>query len=460
MNTKIIKTISFAFLGFSLIVNAQNPIIQTHFTADPAPMVYNDTLYLYTSHDEDSTVNNFFTMYDWRCYTTTDMVNWTDHGAVASLKSFKWLNKNNGAWAPHCIARNGKFYLYVPIHGEGISVLVSSSPFGPFEDPLGKRLIEDSENIWHDIDPAVFIDDDGQANLFWGNPRVYYVKLNADMISYDKSIGKKGIVAVDMTAEAFGEKQIPDGRKFTTYTEGPWVYKRNGIYYLIYAASGIPEYIAYSTANKIEGPWTYRGYIMERAPQLAFTNHSGIVDFKGKSYFFYHNQDLPNGGGFRRSVCVEEFEFNPDGTIPLIVPTKEGIKKSVAYLNPFLRVEAETMAFSEGVKTSSDNKSGIYVTKINNGDYIKVRSVDFKNGAKVFEISAASASKGGSIEIRLNSITGPLAGTCKIQNTGGWNNWKTFTTKVDGIKGVNDIYLIFKGDEGELFNIDWWQFRN
>ncbi|MEJ5265261.1 MAG: glycoside hydrolase family 43 protein [Bacteroidales bacterium] len=449
-------TILMAWLPCPIL--AQNPIIQTHFTADPAPMVYNDTLYLYTSHDEDSTVNNFFTMYDWRCYSTTDMVNWTDHGAVASLKDFKWHNKTNGAWAPQCIARNGKFYLYVPIHGEGIAVLVSDSPTGPFTDPLGHRLIE-SDHIWHDIDPTVFIDDDGQAYLFWGNPKLYYVRLNNDMISYNKSIGKDGIVSVEMTKEAFGEKVLKDGKIFTTYTEGPWLYKRNGIYYLLYAASGIPEYIAYSTASSIEGPWTYKGYIMERSPQLAFTNHPALVDYKGKTYFFYHNQDLPGGEGFRRSVCVEEIEFNPDGTLPLIQPTREGIKKAVAYLNPYKRVEAETMAWSSGLKTSGNKQTGIYVSNIENGDYLKLRSVDFLKGPEMIIVSAATASKGGKIEIRLNNPDGELLGIVEINNTGGWQNWKTFTGKLKKVSGVQDLCFVFKGGEGILFNFDWWQLK-
>lgn len=453
---RIYYLIIFSFIA--LKVTSQNPIIQTNYTADPAPMVYNDTLFLYTSHDEDSTINNFFTMYDWRCYSTTDMVNWTDHGAVASLKDFKWHDKKNGAWAPQCIHRNGKFYLYVPIHGEGIAVLVSDSPTGPFIDPLGKRLI-DSDHIWHDIDPTVFIDDDGQAYLFWGNPRLYYVKLNEDMISYDKSIGKDGIVSLEMTAEAFGIKGTRDGRLTTHYTEGPWLYKRNNLYYLIYAASGIPEYIAYSTAPSIEGPWTFRGFIMEREPQLAFTNHPAIVDYKGKHYFFYHNQDLPGGGGFKRSVCVEEFEFNPDGSIPLIKPTKEGIKEGVSNLNPYRRVEAETMAWSYGLKTKGTRQTGVYVTKIEDGDYLKVRNVNFGNGPKMITVCAASGSEGGKIEVRLNNPEGKIIGIVDIKNTGGWQNWKNFSAKIKKVKGIHDICFVFKGTNGELFNFDWWYFE-
>ncbi len=438
-----------------LAINAQNPIIQTYFTADPAPMVYDGTVYVYTSHDEDSTVNNFFTMYDWRCYSSTDMVNWTDHGAVASLKDFKWNEKTNGAWAPQCIERNGKFYLYVPIHGEGVSVLVSDSPTGPFTDPIGKRLV-DSDHIWQDIDPTVAIDDNGQAYLYWGNPGLWYVKLNEDMVSYDHSIGDNGIVSIEMTTEAFGSQQGRDGKERASYTEGPWFYKRNNLYYMIYAAKGIPEYIAYSTAPTADGPWTYRGIIMERADLLAFTNHAGIIDFKGNSYFFYHDQALSKGEGFKRSVSVEQFNYNADGSIPLITPTKEGVKKSVSSINPYTRVQAETIAWSEGLKTSGNSQSGVYVSQINNSDYLIVRSVDFGKGAKTFEACVASASEGGQIEIRLDNSNGELLGTIDVKNTGGEKNWATVKGKVKKITGVHDICLVFKGGEGELFNFDWW----
>lgn len=445
-----------AVLFTVLSAKAQNPIVQTAFTADPAPLVHDGTVYLYTSHDEDSTENNFFTMRDWHCYSTKDMLNWTDHGAVASLKSFSWMSKTNGAWAPQCIERNGKFYLYVPIHGEGIAVLVSDSPTGPFHDPIGKRLV-DSEHIWQDIDPIVAIDDKGQAYLYWGNPGLWYVKLNPDMVSYDKTIGGNGIVSVGMTAEAFGAKADRDGKPGTTYTEGPWFYKRNSLYYMVYAAEGIPEFISYSTANSPGGPWQYRGHIMKRADYLAFTNHAGIIDFNENSYLFYHDHYLSGGEGFKRSVSVEQFQYNADGSIPLILPTREGVKEGLAKLNPFERVEAETIAWSEGLKTAKFGSSGVYVTRIENGDYLKVRRVDFQNGAEIFEASVASASHGGKIEIRLNNTSGELLGCIEIQNTGGWQNWSHVKGKVNVIGGVHDICLVFTGAEGELFNIDWWK---
>ncbi len=438
-------------------LSVKNPIVQTCFTADPAPMVHKGRVYVYTSHDEDSTVNNFFTMYEWRCYSSEDMVNWTDHGAVASLKNFKWMDRTNGAWAPHCIERNGKFYLYVPIHGEGIAVLVSDSPTGPFTDPIGKRLVE-SDHIWQDIDPMVAIYD-GQAYLYWGNPNLWYVKLNKDMVSYDLGIGDKGIVSVDMTPEAFGSQKGPGDRVRTTYTEGPWLYKRNKTYYMVYASCGIPERISYSTSTSPEGPWTYRGVIMDRADHLAFTIHPAIIDFKGNSYFFYHDQALSKGQGFKRSVSVEQFDFNSDGSIPLISSTREGVKQALSVLKPFKKVEAETMAWSQGLKTGSDSLTGVYVTDINNGEFQLIRNVDFGRGAKVFQASLASDSDGGLIEIRLGHPEGELIGTLEVLNTGGRQQWKTLSCELKKIKGVHDLCFVFKGDEGALFNFDYWMFK-
>jgi arabinoxylan arabinofuranohydrolase len=370
---------------------ADNPIVQTIYSADPAPMVYDGRVYVYTTHDEDVLVNNFFTMKEWRCYSSTDMVNWTDHGMVASLKSFSWA-PDNGAWAAQCIYRNGKFYLYCPIHLKGIGVLVSDSPFGPFTDPLGRVLINKSVD---DIDPTVFIDDDGQAYLYWGNPALYYVKLNADMISFDRSVGNNGIVTVPMTTASFGTRTGGDSRHQTLYEEGPWLYKRNGLYYMVYAASGIPENICYSTSPGPTGPWTFKGIVMP-TQGASFTNHPGVCDYKGNSYFFYHNGALPGGGGYHRSVCVEQFKYNADGTIPTMNMTTAG-PPQIGNLNPYVATEAETTCWESGVETEKCSEGGMDVCNIENGDYIKVKGVDFGSGATSFDARVASANSGGNI---------------------------------------------------------------
>jgi hypothetical protein len=188
----------------------------------------------------------------------------------------------------------------------------------------------------------------------------------------------------------------------------------------------------------------------------AFTNHPGVIDYKGKSYFFYHNGALPGGGGFTRSVCLDEFQYNKDGSIRRITPTIEGVKP-VRNLNPFIRQEAETIAWEQGIETERNAEAGVYVTEISNGDYIKVRSVDFKKGAKSFQANIAAGS-GGIIEIHLNSIDGEVLGACEVKTTGGFQNWKSVSTKVRKTKGIHDLYFVFKGSQGDLFNFNWWKF--
>jgi len=428
---------------------ADNPIVQTNYTADPAPMVWGDRLYVHTTHDEDVTVSNFFTMNDWRVYSTADMVNWTDHGSPLSYKDFSW--GKGDAWAGQCIPRNGKFYFYVPMNnccGTKIGVAVSNSPTGPFTDPLGKALISTGSG---NIDPTVFIDDDGQAYLYWGNPDLMYVKLNADMISYSGTPTK-----VSLTTAGFGTRSNTD--RTTAYEEGPWFYKRASLYYIVYPADGTPEKISYTTSSGPLGPWTYRGDIMakESGAGSSFTNHPGVIDFKGKSYFFYHNGALPGGGGYKRSVCVEEFTYNADGTIPTVKMTTTG-PAAVATLNPFQQVEAETIAFSSGLKTEicTDTGGGIDVTSINNGDYIKVKNVDFLDGVTSFDARVSSSASNAKIELHLDSQTGTLLGTCDVS---GASSWTTKTCVVSGGSGKHDLFMKFVGDSGELFKFNWWKF--
>jgi arabinoxylan arabinofuranohydrolase len=437
---------------YSAAALADNPMVQTSYTADPAPLVYDGRLYLYTSHDEDVTVNNFFTMNDWRLYSTVDMVNWTDHGSPAGYKTFSW--GTGDAWAIQVVSRNGKFYLYAPINnstGSKIGVAVGSSPTGPFADPLGKALISTGSG---NIDPTVFTDEDGQAYLYWGNPDLYNVKLNTDMISFPGSPTK-----VNLTTAGFGVRTKTD--RATAYEEGPWFYKRNALYYIVYPADSTPEKISYTTSDGPLGPWKYGGDIMakETGAGSSFTNHPGVVDYKGHSYFFYHNAALPGGGGYKRSVCVEEFTYKADGGIPSISMTTAG-PKAVENLNPFQRVEAETIAFSSGLKTEvCTDGGGMDVTSINNGDYIKVKNVNFGSGATSFDARVASASSGGSIELHLDSQTGTLIGTCAIAGTGGAQTWATKNCTVTGATGLHDLFLKFTGSgSGNLFSFNWWQF--
>lgn len=303
-------------LGAIFSAKAQNPIIKHIFTADPSPIVYNDTLFLYTSHDTASVKDTNYKMPDWHVFSTTDMATWKDHGALLSPKTFSWATGD--AYAAQCIERDGKFYWFVSTFhkkdgrsqgGAAIGVAVSDRPTGPFKDAIGQALIinemtKDLPHAWDDIDPTVLIDDDGQAYMYWGNGSLKWVKLKKNMIEMDGPI----------------TTLMPKN-----FIEGPWVYKRKGLYYLVYASAGTkPEMIEYCTATSPTGPWTYRGIIQENVPN-SFTTHPGIIDYKGKSYFFYHNGVLPTGGSYRRSICVDYMYYNEDGTIQKIVQTTKGV---------------------------------------------------------------------------------------------------------------------------------------
>lgn len=450
MRTKLVGLLSLlSCQGIATVCLADNPIAQTMFTADPAPLVHNGVFYMFTGHDEDGA--GWFDMREWRLFSTTDMANWTDLGSPMNLKTFSWANVD--AWAAQCVFRNGKFYYYVPIRlsGDrfGIGVGVSDKPEGPYSDAIGKPLLEGDSYI----DPTVFVDDDGQAYMYWGNGHLWMVKLNADMISTSGAV-------VDMPRN----KETFDN----TFGEGPWLDKRDGLYYLLFASLSEPapgvgpnanmENIRYSTSSSPTGPWKYRGMIMP--PEgVSWTNHAGVANYKGNSYFIYHNGMLPGGGNGQRSVCVEQFTYNADGTIPTIKMSKTG-PKQIEPLNPFTTVQAETIAYSAGLKTEkcSDTGAGMNVTAINNGDYLKVNGVDFGSGATSLEARVASATSGGTIELYLDSQTGTKIGTCAVQNTGGAQKWATTTCTVAGATGTHDLFFKFTGGSGELFKFNWWKF--
>lgn len=442
MNLKSILKPSLLLLAAStsLVGSAQKPLVSTKYTADPAPMVYNDTIYLYTTHDEDDAEG--FKMYDWLLYTSTDMVNWTDHGAVASLKDFKWNPRDNGAWAEQVVERDGKFYMYCPIHGNGIGVLVADTPYGPFKDPIGKPLVWQKEH-WNDIDPTVFIDDDGQAYMYWGNPDLYYVKLNKDMVSYSGDIVK-----------------LP---KIKDYQEGPWFYKRGDHYYMAFASTCCPEGIGYAMSDSPTGPWEYKGHIMNHNP-LSNGNHPGIADYKGKSYVFGLNYQLlreeTKEHKERRSVGVAEMQYNPDGTIQELPFWTECVVKQIQPFNPYRRVEAETMSWGYGLKTSKNPQTGrITVNNIDNGETLTLSGVDFgSKGAKRFKASLAGVKAGSEIEIHLDSATGPLVGTLKPKASTG-TDFATSECKLKDAKGQHDLVFLFKGPGKDLMEWDWWEMK-
>lgn len=296
-----------------------NPLFRDKFTADPAPLVVGNRLYLYVGHDE-AKPGEMFNMREWLVYSTKDMRTWTDHGPIMRATDFKWAKGD--AWAAQAIQKNGKFWFYAAVEhddtnpGKAIAVAVSDRPSGPFVDAKGSALVTNAmtpkgTHSWEDIDPTVFTDDDGTSWIAWGNRQAYLARLKPNMVEIDGPI-------TEITPPYF--------------EEGPWLHKRGSLYYLTYASLDrsrhTDERVSYSTAPSIRGPWTYRGELTGSGKN-SFTIHPGIAEFRGSWYLFLHNAALTigdlKGALGRRSVTVEHLQYNPDGTMRRVEQTDAGV---------------------------------------------------------------------------------------------------------------------------------------
>jgi beta-xylosidase len=309
-----------------------NPIFKTDgggnliFTADPAVLVDGDTLYVYAGQDE-AAIGGWFNMNRWVCYSTKDMADWKYEGVVLWATDFSWGTPGT-AWACQVVKKNGKYYFYSTTgrpdrKGFTVGVAVSDHPAGPFIDVKKAPLFDNkittggpADSI-EDIDPTVFVDDDGQAYIYWGNGTIHHALLADDMMSI-KDLNGDGKITEG--ADIFTDKEA--GKTFPGYGEAPWLCKRNGKYYLVYAA-GLPQKVVYAMSSSPRGPWEYQGVILDenlrpdgsRSDFNSDTSHPALVTFKGQSYVFYHTAAQPTGGQTRRSVAVERISYNTDGTI-------------------------------------------------------------------------------------------------------------------------------------------------
>ncbi|WP_068652754.1 carbohydrate-binding protein [Paenibacillus antarcticus] len=477
-----------------------NPLFTQKFGADPYAMVYDGRVYVYMTndvleYDANGKVkdNGYSSINKITVVSSDDMVNWTDHGeilAAGAKGAAKWANNS---WAPAAAHKtiNGKekFFLYFADNASGIGVLTADSPIGPFSDPIGKPLISKStsgvENVTWLFDPAVLIDNDGSGYIYFGggipagkdeDPGTARVaKLSDDMISLDLA--------------ASGGKAQP--------INPPWLFedsginKYNGKYYYSYSTNFSGQHptdiptgtIAYMVSDHPLGPFTYVKTILPN-PVVFFgvggNNHHAMFEFKGQWYITYHAQTLAKAmaesGSYPqmsgqphgyRNAHINKVSFDANGVIQNITGDYKGVPQ-LKNLDPYTRVEAETIGWNGGISTESSTEPGgmvssinLAVSNINDGDWTAVSKVDFgATGAGTFKANVASGSGGGNIELYLDSADGTLIGTLPISNTGGENSWKTKTTSVSGATGVHDLYMVYKGaSTGNLFKVDSWQFE-
>ena len=479
-------------LGYS------NPLVTTDFGADPYAIVYNGRVYVYMTSDDyeydakgNLKGNSFGYIKTLRIISSDDMVNWTDHGEIkvaGNDGAAKWANHS---WAPAIaykkIDGKDKFFLYFANDASGIGVLEADTPLGPWKDPIGKALLTKQtpgcEGVEWCFDPAVLVDDDGSAYIYFGggvpggegasesqrnNPKTARVaKLGKDMISID---GKAEEIDAPCMFEDSG------------------IFKYGNKYYYSYCSNfmsphkkGYPGYgtICYMVSENPMGPFKYAGEVFKN-PQDWFgvggNNHHATFVYEGKSYFIYHAQTLSKAQeeaqglapgtltkGYR-STHIDPIELNSDGTIRPIKGTYEGISQ-LKTINPYERIDAETVAWNAGIKIADCAEEGKLfkdfnrqITDLQDGDWTSVAQAAFGDrGATEFTVKAASKS-GGQIEIHMDSPEGALVGTVNVEATGSEDTFKEFSCKLDRITDTHNVFLVFKGKAENLMNVDYYSF--
>lgn len=429
-------------------VDAQNPFISTQYSADPSARVFGNRVYVFPSHDILATEGKgrvgWFCMEDYHVFSSTNLTDWSDHGVIVQQNNVPWVRPNSySMWAPDCIYRNSKYYFYFPTapkdtvtYGRGftIGVAIAVKPEGPYvpeATPIkGVR----------GIDPNVFIDKDGQAYLYWSAGNIYAAKLNENMLELSSEVKTLG--------------ELPSkGLK-----EGPYLFERNGIYYLTYPhVENKTERLEYAISNNPLGPFKFTGVIMDESPTGCWTNHHSIIQFNNQWYLFYHHNDYSPKFDKARSIRVDSLFFNADGTIKKVIPTLRGVGLTDATKE--IQIDRYTDKSDEGVSIKfldTLNRFKGWEAAFNAANaWIQYNSVDF--GSKKFSkaIIRAHSERGGTLQIKFDNLQAPVAMQISIPQS---IDWKMITVPVKGLKsGIHHLFII--ANDGNPVDLDWISFK-
>lgn len=424
----------------ALELSAQNPIVPAGiYVADPAAHVWNDgRIYVYISVDESV---DYYCSYRYHILSSDNMVDWTLHENVFASRGIndQVPYSDELLYAPDCQYNNGKYYLYYPLASgqktEGVAM--SSSPAGPFTD--GKNM---ALHGYNQIDPAVFMDDDGEAYYIWGQFTAKMARLKPNMKEIDERTLRDSI--------------LTEGEHF--FHEGGYLVKRRGIYYFIYAhmgRAGRPTCIGYATSDAPMGPYKYGGVIIDNdhSDPAVWNNHGSIVEYKGQWYVFYHRST--HNSVMMRKACVEPITFNPDGSIPEVEMTSQGAGPPLKATTP---IEAERACLLYGnLRIQAFAKDEEEIGEISDGDFAAFKYVDFGSGVESVKIRVSPGSYPGKIELRLGNSWGPRIATLDIP-MGENDTWRTITAEVGDVSGVQALWLRFTGKAEDPVAIDWIRF--
>jgi hypothetical protein len=432
----------------SAIAVAQNPFIRDQYSADPSARVFGNRIYVYPSHDILATEGKgrvgWFCMEDYHVFSSANFSDWTDHGVIVQQNNVPWVKPNSySMWAPDCIRRNGKYYFYFPTspkdtvaYGRGfaIGVAIGNKPEGPY--------IPEATPIKgvHGIDPNVFIDKDGQAYLYWSAGNIYGAKLNNNML--------------ELASEVKTLTELPNkGLK-----EGPYLFERDGIYYLTYPhVENKTERLEYAIGNNPLGPFKTTGVIMDESPSGCWTNHHSIIEFKNQWYLFYHHNDYSPKFDKARSVRIDSLFFNADGTIQKVLPTLRGVGLTAATKE--IQIDRYRDKSNDGVSIKfldTVNTFKGWETEFNAaGAWTQYNSVDFGSGKlKAASIRARSLT-GGTLQILVDSLDGAAIVEISVPAT---SEWKVVTQAVNKLKpGIHHLFIVSK--DSNPVDVDWISFK-
>lgn len=462
-----------------------NPLMTQSFGADPYAMVYGDRVYLYMTgdifeYDGEGEIkeNSYGKIQKLRVISTEDMVNFTDHGAVLAASSTGAAKWANNSWAPAAawkeIDGEDKFFLYFADGGGGIGVLEADSPTGPFRDPLGKALISRRTPNCADVlwlfDPAVLVDEDGRAYLYFGGGvpegrqadpgTARVVELGEDMISIK---GEPQVIDVPYLFEDSGIHKAGD-KYYYTYCTNWQVDEEGTAEYGFHNAE-----IACMVSDSPMGPFVYQETILKN-PGSVFglygNNHHCVFQFRGNWYITYHTRVLEKAMGVEkgyRCTHIDGFTMQEDGTIGFIAQTLKG-REQLKYVNPFEENRAVNMAVMGGVEcVPADLAARCYgsgnmaLGGIDTGDFVKVQGVDFgEQGASRLVLTLRSSGEDrGRIEIRLDGLEGESAGSLLLERTEG-EEFSEYGFDVTVPGGVHDLFFLFSGSG---YEIETWRFE-
>ncbi|MGI4733917.1 MAG: family 43 glycosylhydrolase [Janthinobacterium lividum] len=413
---KLPYILSVAMLLLGGASRAQNPLITNQFTADPSARVFNGRVYVYPSHDILATKGRgrmgWFCMEDYHVFSSANLTDWTDHGVIVTQNQVPWVKPNSySMWAPDCIARNGKYYFYFPTtprdttisKGFTVGVAVADKPTGPFvPQPLPISNVRG-------IDPNVFIDQDGQAYLYWSQGNIYGAKLKENML--------------ELASEPKTLGELPTkGLK-----EGPYVVKHNGTYYLTYPhVEHKTERLEYATSTSPLGPFKVAGVIMDESPTGCWTNHHSILAFNNQWYLFYHHNDLSPAFDKSRSIRLDSLFFEPNGAIRKVVPTLRGVGLTDArqkiQLDRYSRLSSSgaSIAFLD----TANPFAGWQTVFATAQGWVQYNGVAFGKQALKLVTMRVMAPAGSTVQLRADGATGPVLAQVAVPKGSQWQEVK------------------------------------